>query len=139
MEPVYTRSSNQIAITELGPTQEVQIVSPTTQRIAQLNDAFRKGDPSVPGQRIATAGGLHLLSQLDIPVEQLILRVAQFDDFAEHNDPHGEHDFGAFEFHGEQIFWKVDCYYHDYALGSDDPTDLSKTRRVLTIMLAHEW
>ncbi|MEJ8563255.1 DUF3768 domain-containing protein [Yoonia sp. GPGPB17] len=115
------------------------MASQTIQRIAQLNDAFRKGDPTVPGQRFVTAGVVHLLQQLDLPTETLIQRVAQFDDFTEHNDPHGEHDFGAFEFHGHQLFWKLDCYYQDYALGSDDPTDLGKTRRVLTIMLAHEW
>jgi hypothetical protein len=115
------------------------MVSRTTQRIAQLNDAFRKGDPNVPGQRFVTAGVVNLLHQLEIPMETLIQRVAQFDDFTDANDPHVEHDFGALEFHGEQVFWKVDCYDQDYTLGSDDPTDLSKTRRVLTIMLAHEW
>ncbi|MEM6890663.1 MAG: DUF3768 domain-containing protein [Pseudomonadota bacterium] len=108
-------------------------------QIAKLNDAFRKGDPSLPGQRFATAGVLHLLRQLNIPMETLIQRVAQFDDFSDTNDPHGEHDFGALEFHGHQLFWKVDAYDIDYALGSDDPTDLSKTRRVLTIMLGEEW
>ncbi|WP_224826364.1 DUF3768 domain-containing protein [Cognatishimia sp. MH4019] len=112
---------------------------PTASDIAQLNDAFRKGDPSVPGQRFITAGVVHLLKQLDIPVETLIQRAAQFDDFTEHNDPHGEHDFGVLEFHGHRLFWKIDAYHNDYNLGSDDPTDLSKTRRVLTIMLAEEW
>ncbi|WP_147114883.1 DUF3768 domain-containing protein [Tateyamaria sp. syn59] len=107
--------------------------------IAQLNDAFRKGDPSVPGQRFVTAGVVHLLKQLDVPTEMLIQKVAQFDDFTDDTDPHGEYDFGAFELHGHQLFWKVDAYDTDYAMGSDDPTDLSKTRRVLTIMLAHEW
>lgn len=107
--------------------------------IAKLNDAFRRGDPYVPGQRFVTAGVINLLKQWDVPMETLIKRVAQFDDFNEHNDPHGEHDFGQFELHGHQLFWKVDAYDIDYALGSDDPTDLSKTRRVLTIMLAHEW
>lgn len=111
----------------------------TASEIAQLNDAFRKGDPSVPGQRLVTAGVVHLLKQLEIPVETLIQKDAQFDDFTEQNDPHGEHDFGAFEFVGHQLFWKVDTYDQNYALGSDDPTDLSKTRRVLTIMLAEEW
>lgn len=80
-----------------------------------------------------------MLSQLNIPMETLIRRVTEFDDFTERNDPHGERDFGAFEFHGRQLFWKLDCYDADYAMGSDDPTDLSKNRRVLTIMLAHEW
>lgn len=106
--------------------------------IAQLNDAFRKGDPSVPGQRFVTAGVVHLLKLLDVPTETLIQRVAQFDDFTEHNDPHGEHDFGVLEFHEHQLFWKVDAYDVHYNMGSDDPTDLSKTRRVLTIMLAEE-
>ena len=115
------------------------MASPTFQRIAQLNDAFRKGDPSVPGQRFVTAGVVHLLSKLDISAEKLFQRVAQFDDFTQHNDPHTEHDFGAFEFHGHQLFWKVDAYDADYNMGSDDPTELSKTRRVLTIMLAEEW
>ena len=115
------------------------MASSTAQRIVPLNDAFRKGDPSVPGQRFVTAGVVYLLKQLDILTEVLIQRVAQFDDFNNDNDPRGEHDFGAFEFHGEQVFWKVDAYDNNYNLGSGDPTDLSKTRRVLTIMLADEW
>ena len=115
------------------------MASPTTAEIAQLNDAFRRGDQSVPGQRFITAGVVHLLKQLGIPNETLIQRVAQFDDFTQHSDPHGEHDFGAIEFLGHQLFWKVDAYDVDYNMGSDDPTDLSKTRRVLTIMLAEEW
>ena len=81
---------------------------------------------------------VHLLNQLDIPTEKLIQRVAQFDGFTEANAPHDECDVGAFEFHGYQLFWKVDAYDSNYALGSDDPTDLSKTRRVLTIMLVEE-
>ena len=112
---------------------------PKTTEIAQLNDAFRRGDPSVPGQRFVTAGVIQLLQQLGIPTETLIQRVAQFDDFNDATDPHGEHDFGAVEFYGHQLFWKVEAYDQNYALGSDDPTDLGKTRRVLTIMLAHEW
>ncbi|MEM1370318.1 MAG: DUF3768 domain-containing protein [Cyanobacteria bacterium P01_H01_bin.15] len=115
------------------------MASQTIQRIDQLNDAFRRGDPSVPGQRFVTAGVVNLLHQLEIPMEVLIQRVTQFDDFTDANDPHAEHDFGAFEFHGHQLFWKIDAYDQTYALGSDDPMDLSKTRRVLTIMLADEW
>lgn len=115
------------------------MASQTSQRIPYLNDTFRRGDPSVPGQRFLTAGVVHLLSQLEIPAETLIQMVDQFDDFNDANDPHGEHDFGEFEFHGHQLFWKVDAYDVDYQMGSGDPTDLSKTRRVLTIMLAEDW
>ena len=115
------------------------MASQTIQRLAQLNGAFRRGDPSVQGQRLVTAGVVHLLNQLETPIETLIQRVAQFDDFTEDTDPNCEHDFGTFEFLGHQLFWKVDAYDNDYNMGSDDPTDLSKTRRVLTIMLSEEW
>ncbi|MBM1310362.1 DUF3768 domain-containing protein [Sulfitobacter mediterraneus] len=75
------------------------MVSQTIQRIAQLNDQFRRGDPSVPGMRFLTAGVVHLLSQLDISMETLIQRVAEFDNFCDANDLHAQRDFGAFEFH----------------------------------------
>lgn len=93
----------------------------------------------MPGQRLVTDGVINLLKKIDISAERLNQRVAQFDDFTEQNHPHGEHDFGAFEFHSYQLFWKIDAYDAHYAMGAEDPTDLSKTRRVLTIMLAEEW
>jgi len=37
-------------------------------------------------------------------------KVIAFDSFTADNDPHGEHDFGAFEHDGQKIFWKIDCY-----------------------------
>jgi hypothetical protein len=38
-------------------------VSPTVQQIAQQNDAFRRGDPNVPGTRVITAGFNELLKR----------------------------------------------------------------------------
>lgn len=115
------------------------MVSPTVQRIAQQNDAFRCGDPNVPGTIMVTAGLDHMLKRLDIPQAQLAQTIAEFSDFTEQNDPHSEHDFGAFEFHSQKCFWKIDYYDSDYSMGSDDPADLTKTRRVLSIMLAEEY
>lgn len=42
------------------------------------------------------------------PEEQSAIRekVERFSEFTPDNDPHGEHDFGAFEHTGERIFWK---------------------------------
>ena len=115
------------------------MVSPTVQEIAQLNDRFRRFDPTVPGKRLITAGIAGLLTQLDVPMETLVQQLVQFDDFTDANDPHGERDFGVIEFHGEKLFWKIDAFNPSYSMGSDNPADLAKTHRVLTIMLASEW
>jgi hypothetical protein len=68
--------------------------------------------------------------------------VANFRSFTEENDPHGEHDFGAFDIQdvNEKIFWKIDYYADETCtLGSEDPADTTRTFRILTIMLASEW
>ena len=115
------------------------MVSQTIQLIAQQNDAFRQGNPNIPGQRFVTAGINDLLKRWDIPPQQLAQQVTEFSNFTEDNDPYGEHDFGGFEFHEHKCFWKIDYYDQDYSMGSDDPSDLSKTCRALTIMLAEEY
>ncbi|WP_299752131.1 DUF3768 domain-containing protein [uncultured Tateyamaria sp.] len=60
-----------------------------------------------------------------------------------HNDPHGDHGFGAFEFEiggkSYHIFWKIDLYDAEYCMGSDDPGNTQVTRRVLTVMHASEY
>jgi hypothetical protein len=115
------------------------MASATTHLIAQQNDQFRRGDPSIPGTIVVTAGMDHLLKRLDIPIAQLAQTVAGFSDFTDANDPHGERDFGDFRFGGQKCAWKIDYYDLDYHGGSDDPSDLSKTCRLLTILLAEEW
>ena len=117
-----------------------------TLKTRELNDRFRRSRSNDPvglslGKKVMTSGvrALGLMAVVDIAE-----RVVTFDDFAEGNDPHGEHDFGAFEYEGERIFWKLD--YYDRAnfgtgcdFGSDAPADPAKTLRVLTIMLADEY
>ena len=65
--------------------------------------------------------------------------LADFADFDGDNDPWGEHDFGAFDFAGRRLFWKIDYYGPDLVHGADDPGDLADTFRVMTIMLASEY
>lgn len=60
-------------------------------------------------------------------------------EFNDNDDPHSERDFGAFEHQGERLFWKIDYYDPTLSFGSEDPTELSKTHRVLTILLANEY
>ncbi len=90
----------------------------------------------IPGKAVMTQGIAALGPEAQIIIASMI---REFDDFSEDNDPYGEHDFGALEYEGQKIFWKIDYYDSDYQYGSEDPADLSKTCRVLTIMLAEEY
>lgn len=114
--------------------------------IAQQNDLFRRqilsspdlwpAKERIPGKAVTTRG-LDLL-----PADGLRTardQVRDFSAFTLANDPHGEHDFGAIQVGDEQLFWKIDYFDPTYEFGADDPSDLARTRRVLTIMLAEEW
>lgn len=110
---------------------------PTTEadKIALLNDDMRKLIPMV-GQTALTAG----INSLDFSDQGDILeKVRDFSDFSEENNPWGERDFGSFDHKGNKIFWKIDYYGLDMQTGSENPADPSKTKRVLTIMLAKEY
>jgi hypothetical protein len=102
------------------------------ERIRRLNDELRT--TFAAGQIFVTQG----VQAFDGMAEVLDL-VRTYNTFNKHNDPHGEHDFGAFEFRGEKFFWKMDYYGEDLSQGSEDPSDPAKTTRVLTIMLASEY
>ncbi len=106
-----------------------------TTKIRELNDAFRRDFPA-NGRRYITDG----IFALDGDDRDAILeKVRTFDAFTEGNDPHGEHDFGAFDFKDERIFWKIDYYDSACEYGSANPADPAQTTRVLTIMLADEY
>jgi hypothetical protein len=109
---------------------------PTRERIRDLNDAFRKTlDPTL-GRTVLTTG----VSALPSDVRAMAIRkVATFDAFNGDNDPHGEHDFGAFDLAGHKFFFKLDYYDPGLEFGSDDPAEPAKTTRVLTLMLAEEY
>lgn len=105
------------------------------ERIAQLNDEFRKAVGQ--GGRIYMTQGIRALPPDD--QFQVLNLVKTFNAFSEDNDPYGEHDFGAFDFNGERIFWKIDYYDKSMQFGSEDPADPEVTERVMTVMLAREY
>jgi hypothetical protein len=109
-----------------------------TIKIRDLNDAFRKRLPrsGKTGRLNVTAGVAALAPER---LAHLLLSVRAFDAFPSENDPHGEHDFGSIEQEGTRFFWKIDCYDQWMQFGSPDPTDLTVTIRVLTIMRADEY
>jgi len=106
-----------------------------TAKIRELNDAFRLCFPP-NGKRYIT-DGIFALSDDDRAA--ILNKVRTFDAFTEDNDPHKEHDFGAFDHSGQRIFWKIDYYDAACKHGSENPADPAQTTRVLTIMLADEY
>src|SRR5215210_5840434 len=106
----------------------------SAERIRELNDRFRT--TMTGGKVLMTAGVNALPSDVKAIVIQ---RVATFSEFNEENDPHQEHDFGNFSLAGRKFFFKIDYFDAKMRFGSEDPSDSSKTTRVLTIMLAEEY
>ena len=106
----------------------------TAERIRDLNDAFRR---SFAGGKVMMTAGIAAMTE-EMRAE-VFDRVRTFEAFNTDNDPRGEHDFGNFEIDGRKLFWKIDHYDAAMEFGSEDPSDPSKTTRVLTIMLASEY
>lgn len=110
------------------------MTNPQTARIRELNDRFRS---------TGFGGNIHITSGISSLPGTLMLRVMErvqiFEAFTPDNDPHGEHDFGAFSIEDRKVFWKIDYYAPDMLHGSEDPADPEQTRRVLTVMLAEEY
>jgi len=104
-------------------------------RIRRLNDQVRQGDLS--NATLVVTRGVQAWGEAFVAA--VANAVIAYDRFTEDNDPHGEHDFGAFEVAQRQLFWKID--YFDLALSahSPDPANRAVTHRVLTIMLACEY
>ena len=107
--------------------------STRAQAIAQRNDTFRT---TFQGGRVVITAGVDALPEA--VRGEALKRVRTFADFGPDNDPHGEHDFGAFECGGQRFFFKIDYYDRSMDCGSPDPTDPIQTTRVLTIMLEQE-
>ena len=109
-------------------------VETTTQSIALLNDQART---TLTNCKLIITRGIDLLGEE--AVDRILHLIMRFDDFSERNDPFGEHDFGAIEYEGNTVFWKIDYYDLDLMNHSPDPSDTHVTRRVLTIMLGEEY
>jgi len=103
-------------------------------RVQRLNDLFRRqffmeGDVFIsPGVQALPDDFRH----------RVLVRVRTFSDFQLENSEAGEHNVGNFELDGKRFRWTI--VYSNLSLTgrSEDPSDLSKTRRVLNIMLERE-
>jgi hypothetical protein len=106
----------------------------SNEKIRALNDAFRT---TMTGGKVLLTADVNALPE-NIKA-QVIQHVAMFSEFNEENDPDQEHDFGNFSLAGHKFFWKIDAYDSEMRFGSEDPSDPSKTTRVLTIMFVEEY
>ena len=105
-----------------------------TARIRALNDELRRR--LIGGMAVITPGVAALGQEA---VARIIKTIEVYDDFCHANDPHEEHDFGAFDADGQRVFFKIDYFDESLTYHSPDPADPSVTKRVITIMLAEEY
>ena len=105
------------------------VVNETSAKIAAINDKHRQNMEGCTVTRGIVAMGED--------VNKIFVKVRDFTDFTEDNDPYGEHDFGSFTVSGVKIIWKID-YYNEDMSGWRDPLS-PDCHRILTIMLAEEY
>jgi Protein of unknown function (DUF3768) len=105
-----------------------------TAQIRALNDAMRQ---NLIGEMAVMTPGIAALGQE--AVARIVKTIEVYDDFCHANDPHEEHDFGAFDADGKRVFFKIDYYDSTLTVHSPDPSDPAVTKRVITIMLAEEY
>lgn len=60
-------------------------------------------------------------------------------EYAFTDDDGPERDFGAFDFDGHRVCFKIDYYEPAMIYGAEDPSDPTATVRVMTIMLASDY
>jgi hypothetical protein len=102
-----------------------------TDRIRELNDQLRQN--FAEGLAVMTPGIAALGGEA---VARIVKTIAVFDDFCHANDPHQEHDFGAFDADGHRVLFKIDLYEEPNVKEANGEPVVT---RVLTIMLADEY
>lgn len=111
--------------------------------IAEQNDRFRNtwgADFTIGGKIVFTQS----IAALSVAWTTAITAAVQrFSDFNEDNDPYGDHTFASVTVTvggvAKDVFFKIDLYDTNYEYGSENPADLKKTRRVLTVMLPSDY
>jgi hypothetical protein len=112
------------------------MMTSNVEQIRTLNDRLRQSLGTGVETAVITTG---VAALGDEAVARIVKTIAVYDDFCHENDPHEEHDFGAFEADGQVMFFKIDYFDATLSYHSADPADPSVTRRVITIMLAEEY
>ena len=117
----------------------MNVTTPTALRLHERDNIMVALLPLAPGAPVTQ--GVAALGAGPIP--RIMVAVMRFASFTEDNDPHGWHDFGAFEVEvggrSVRLYWKIDLYDEAYEFGSETPDDPARTRSLLTLLLPEEW
>lgn len=127
-EPLYRKSWESKTPDEVYQTQQVQ----------KLNDRLRTLPIKRTQDLVVVMGDLQAE---DLNVQTAVhSAAANFKNFTEDNDPHGEHDCATIRIDGsnEDFMFKIDYYDLDLRFGSETPWNPDVTRRVMTLMYAKD-
>ena len=127
----------QTSLQTSNPTTSRTTADDRRRRIRDLNDQARQAWGVYPHTQTVLTTGVQILDEATL--RAVVERVQNFNEFTSANDPHGEHDFGAFDFDGVEVFFKIDYLDKDLQFHSPDPGDPAVTERVITLMLAEEY
>lgn len=111
----------------------------TREKIARLNDRCRQGHDRT-ARIVITRSCLGTFAPdsraAAIVAQAEILATLRRYEFSETDA--AERDRGSFDYRGTTIYFRIDYYDVDLAYGSEDASDPTITRRVLTIMLRED-
>ncbi len=112
-----------------------------TATIAKQNDLLRLGlltalPKGMKAQVLMTPG---IAAKGPVFQSLCLLSVAMYSDFSEDNDPYGARDFAALTVENTRIYFKIDLYDEACEYGSEEPANLDRTTRVLTLLLPSEY
>jgi len=109
----------------------------TKERVALIREANDKFRTTFRGGKVLLTASVAALPSADKAAG--LQAVADFKAFNEENDPHLEADYGSFDLSGREWWFKIDYFAPDLEHASEDPADLAKTKRIMTVGLAMDW
>lgn len=106
--------------------------------LARQNDNFRKS-PIISEDMGMVVYTEAVLAEGCGFVLETLQAVKSYDNFDKDIDPYETHEMGKVTVQGKTIWFKIDLYDESYRFGSEVPTDLTQTRRVMTILFPSDY
>ncbi|CAN7652341.1 DUF3768 domain-containing protein [Phenylobacterium sp. LjRoot225] len=110
-----------------------------TAETARLNDLARTDPHRVNATWYATKGVADLIEGGQDRRRELQEAIASFSAFHLGDEGYRERDFGALTLWGQRLCWKIDYFAPEGEELSAAEWSVELTRRVLTVLLVHEY